>query len=105
MNNLEMRHRLIKIGQNRLRFRFHNGLRWLHSGELSDRLHRLPKREHNKFHHSVHSATKQICSAMSFDGSKDIAEHICFVALWTEWWNLLCSRFGSRWRRSESSPE
>ena len=70
MNNLEVFHGLIKIGENRSRFRFHHGLLRLQSSKLTDRLHRLQKREHNKFYPAVNCAAEQVCPAMSCDSSK-----------------------------------
>ena len=53
----------------------------------------------------IYSARHREEFSRRFELSKDIAEHICSAAQWTAWLNLWCSRFGSRWRRSVSSPE
>jgi hypothetical protein len=51
-------------------FRFDNGLLRFVSRELTDRLHRLPNGQYDKFDGAVNRTAEQVCSAMSCDCSK-----------------------------------
>ena len=67
MHDLEVRYSLVEGKQDCTRFRIHHGLLGRYSGKFTDCLHRLPKREHDKFNRAVSRAPEQVCSAMSFD--------------------------------------
>src|SRR5207248_9880813 len=68
VNHFKKSHVFIETGQDGPCFRFDYCLVCLRSGEPANRFHRVPKSEHNEFDVALGFATKQVGSAMSFNG-------------------------------------
>lgn len=66
-NYIEMRYEIVEGGQNRSGGWLDNSSVGFCAGELSYRIHRFPKRQHDKFDRVAPRMAKQVRSPMSFD--------------------------------------
>jgi hypothetical protein len=62
-----MGYEIVEGGQNRSGVWLDNGSVRFRAGELSYRIHRFPKRQHDKFDRVAPRMSKQVRSPMSFD--------------------------------------